>query len=120
MAVIRTIKVVRVEASTSLQINESTMDIDNHKYMTMLGSNCLPIHYFERSVDVSKWDTSAGSVECPIISGGIEYYHLVLGKVYMCVYRQAINCPKLTNHLMCPMQSRMAGVRINDLPKFLA
>ena len=38
----------------------------------------------------------------------------------MLVYHQSIHCPRLTIRLMCPMQSRMAGVRINELPKFLA
>ena len=31
-----------------------------------------------------------------------------------------MHCPRLTHHLMCPTQSWMTGVRINDLPKLLA
>ena len=38
----------------------------------------------------------------------------------MLVYHQAIHCPRLTSHLICPMQSPVSGVRINELPKFLA
>ena len=38
----------------------------------------------------------------------------------MLVYNQSIHCPRLTNNLMFPMQSRMAGFIINELPKFLA
>ena len=57
---------------------------------------------------------SAGSVECPTISGAIAYDHTIIGKVYMLVYRQAIHCPKLKNHLMCPMQSQMAGAEDPD------
>ena len=38
----------------------------------------------------------------------------------MLVYHQEIQCPRLTSYLMCLMQSRMDGVRINDLPKILA
>ena len=63
LAEIRTIKVGRFESSTSLQSNESTMEINNDADKTVLGSNCLPIHDFDRSVDVSGWDASAGSVE---------------------------------------------------------
>ena len=59
----RTIKVGRVEAATSSQINEYIMEIDNHMDITVLGSNFLPIHYFERPLDVSGWDVIAGSFE---------------------------------------------------------
>ena len=96
------------------------MDINNHADTMMLGSNCLPNHDFEILVDVSRWDVSAGCVGCPIISGTIAYDHPISGQVYMVVYHEAIHYPKLKNHLMCPMQSRMSGVRINDTPKFLA
>ena len=79
MAEICTIKVVIVEAAIYSQINESTMDIYYHADMTLLGSNCLPVHDFERSVDVSGWDASAGSVACPAISGAMAYDHPISG-----------------------------------------
>ena len=40
--------------------------------------------------------------------------------MYMLLYYQAIQYSILTNDLMCPMQSLMARVRINEIPKFLA
>ena len=120
MDAILNIKVGRVEAATSLQSNESITDINNNADTTVLGSNLLTIHYFERLVDVSGWDASAGSVECPTISGAISYDHTSSGQVYMLVFHQAIHCPILTNNLMRPMQSCMEGFRINDIPKFLA
>ena len=80
MVKIRKIKVGQFEAATSSQSNESTMEIVNHAYMTVLGSNFIPVSYFERSVDVSRWDASSGGVECPNISGAIAYDHLIIGK----------------------------------------
>ena len=38
----------------------------------------------------------------------------------MLVYHKGTHLTILTSRLMCPMQSRMAGVIINELPKFLA
>ena len=96
------------------------MGIDNHVDKMVLGSNSLPVNDFERSLDVSGWDVSAESVECTTISGAIAYDHPISGKVYIMVYHHAIRCPILENHLMCSMQSRMEGVSINELPKFLA
>ena len=95
------------------------MDINNHAYTTLLGSNCLATSGFEILVDVSGWNVSAGSVDCPTISGAISYYHPMSGKVYMLVCHQDIHCLRLTNHLMCFMQSWMAGFSINDIPKFI-
>ena len=120
MAAIPTIKVGRVQSATSLQSNESAMEIDNHADTTLLGSNFLPIHDFGRSADVSWWDASAESFECPTISGSISYDHPKIGQVYMLIYHQAIHFLRLTIHLMLLMQSQMAGFRINELSKFLA
>ena len=71
-------------------------------------------------MDVSGWDTSAGSVKCPQISGVVSCDHTIKGKVYMLVHHQAIHCPRLIDHLILPIKSRMAGVSINDIPKFLS
>ena len=86
----------------------------------MLGSNFLSVHHIEISVDVSGWDTSAGIVEFPTISGAISYDHPTSRQFYMLVYYHDIHCPRLTSHLMCPIHSWMAGVIINEIPKFLA
>ena len=88
--------------------------------MTGLVSNFLPVYDSERPVDVSRWYTSAGRVECTTISGAIAYEHLISEQVYMLVYHQVVYCERPSNHLMCPMQSFMAGVNINELPEFLA
>ena len=83
------------------------METDNQADTIVSGSNFLPIHDFERSVDVSGWDASSGSIECPTIYWYIAYDHPISGQVYMMVYHQAIYCPRLIIHLLCPMQSRM-------------
>ena len=70
-------------------------------------------------LDVSGWDAGSGSVKCDTIYGAIAYDHPISGKLYMLVYHQAIHCPIFTRHLMCPIQSQMTRIRINELPKFL-
>ena len=53
LATISNIKVGRVISAKFSNSNESTIDIDNHADKTVLGLNCLPIHDFEISIDVS-------------------------------------------------------------------
>ena len=61
------------------------MDIDNHAYKTILGSNLLPIKDFQILVDLSGWDANSRSFECPTVYGEISYDHPISGKVYMLV-----------------------------------
>ena len=70
----------------------------------LLGSNFLPVHDFEISVDEYEWEASSESVECPTIFGDIENDHPISGRVYMLVHHQDIHCPRPENHLMCLMQ----------------
>ena len=56
----------------------------------------------------------------PTIYESISYEHTTSGQVYILVKHQTIHCPRLANHLMCPMQIQMSGVSINDFPKVLA
>ena len=86
MAEIFTIKVGRVQSATSLQSNESAIEIDNHADTKVLGSNFLPIHDFRKLAYVYGWYASAGSVKRPTISEAIAYDHPKSGKVYMLVY----------------------------------
>ena len=96
------------------------MEIDNHADTTVLGRECLPFHDYEQPVDMVGYNPSLGSQQCPIISGAVVYDHPVTGQVCILEYHQVIYHKALWNHLMCPMQSRVIGVKINKLLKFLA
>ena len=54
------------------------------------------------------------------MTAAVAYDHPQTGQVYMLVVNQAIEVPHLQHHLLCPMQCRMNGVKLNELPKFLA
>ncbi len=93
------------------------MELDTHADTTVLGKNCLVFQDFNRPIEVSGWDPSAGSKECRTVSGAVAYDHPHTGKTYMLVYHQAIYNESSDNHLICPMQCRAHGVTINDIPK---
>ena len=121
VSAIRTIKIGRIETDTSSLIGSSgTMEIDNHADTTVLGRECLPFHDYEQPVDVVGYNPKLGSQQCPTISGAVAYDHPVTGQIYILEYHQVVHHKALRNHLMCPMQSRVVGVKINELPKFLA
>ena len=66
---------------------------------------------------MSGWDNSKGTIDCPTVTGVVAYDHPVLGQTFMFVFHQAIHLIMMENHLMCPMQCRVHGVRINDTPR---
>jgi hypothetical protein len=117
MKAVWSIKIGRVIASTSLQIKESTMELDTHADTTVLGKSCLLIQDFDRTVSVSGWDATTGAKDCPTVTGVVAYDHPSTGQTYMLIFHQAIYLDTMENHLICPMQCRAAGVTIHDCPK---
>ena len=111
---------VRMQAATSSQIQESRMEADSHADTTVVGRNALIIHDYGRPVRVSGYDPKDGTKEYRTVSAALAYEHPQTGQVYMLVIHQASEVPYLDNHLLCLMQCRMNGVKIKDLPKFLA
>jgi hypothetical protein len=92
------------------------MELDTHADTTVLGKNCLLIQGFGKAVSVSGWNASAGSTECPTVSGVVAYNHPHTGVTYMLIWHQAIYLDMMDNHLICPMQCRVQGVTIHDTP----
>ena len=117
VATVWSIKIGRIASSTSLQTSESRMELDTHADTTVLGKNCLLIQDFGKSVSVSGWNASAGSTECPTVTGVVAYDHPYTGVTYMLIWHQAIYLDTMDNHLICPMQCRVHGVVIHDTPK---
>ena len=111
---------IQIQAANSSFGGETRMECDSHADTSVVGKNCLIIHDFERPVKVSGYDPKDGTKEYRTVTGVVAYDHLQTGQTYMLVVNQAIEVPHLQNHLLCPMQCRMNGVKINELPKFLA
>ena len=89
VATVWSVKIGRIAASTSLQI-ESWMELDTHADTTVLGKSCLVIQDFNKTMSVLGWDASVGSTECPTVSGVVAYDHPYTGITYMLVCRQFI------------------------------
>jgi hypothetical protein len=98
---------------------ETTLELDSHADTCVVGNGALIINDFDRPVDVLGYDKSLGSTRYKTVSAVLRYVHPHTGTWYHLVINQAIHVPHLEHHLICPMQCRINGVMINDLPKFL-
>ena len=99
--------------------NETTLEIDNHADTCVVGKQALIIYDYERPVSVQAYDPSLGTQQYRTVSAVVGYECLRSGKTYLMVLHQAIEIPHLDHHLLCPMQCRMANIKVNETPKFL-
>ena len=66
------------------------------------------------------YNPSFDSQQCPTISGAVVCDYPVTEQMHILEYYQVVHHKALQNYLMCPMKSHVIGVKINELPKFLA
>ncbi len=103
VATVWSVKLGRISALTTLQNNESWMELDMHADTTVLGNSCLLIQDFNKNVSVLGLNASAGSTKRPTVTGVVAYDHPFTGITYMLVWHRAIHLDTMENHLVCPM-----------------
>ncbi len=85
-------------------IGETTLELDSHADMCVLGRDALIFLDYERPIVVKGYDPSLGTKIYATVSRGLAYDDPMTGKVYHLVINQAIHIPHLDHHLLCPMQ----------------
>ena len=111
---------IRIQAASSSIGGETRVECDSHADTSVVGKEALIIHDYGRPVSVYSYDKEDGCKEYRTVSAAVAYDHPQTGQVYMLVINQAIEIPHLEHHLLCPMQCRLNGIKISELPKFLA
>ena len=110
---------VRLGVTLSSVSDKSRIELDSQANTLVVGRGTLIFHDHCQTVRVSSYDPEAGARECQMVSAAVAWDHPQTGQVYLLVIHQAIEVPNLPNHLLSPMQCRMNGVRVNDVPIFL-
>ena len=120
MAVVSSMPIHGVHSASSSFVGESRLECDSHADTSVVGRHCLVIHDLNRPVRVSGYDPSDGDKVFRMVNAVVAYDHPITGQVYMLVLNQVIEVPHLDHHLLCPMQCRLNGVLVDEIPKFLA
>ena len=110
---------MRIQAASSSFCVETKIGCDIHADTSVVGKEALIIHDYGQPVSVNSYDKEDGCKEYRTVTAAVAYNHPQSSQVYMLVINQAIEIPHLQNHLLCPMQCRLNGVHISELPKFL-
>jgi hypothetical protein len=98
---------------------ETSLELDSHADMTVLGAGTLIIQSYDRPVEVVGYDPQQGSQMFETVSSILAFDHPREGQVYHLVFHQAIHMPQLDHHLLCPMQCCVNDVTVKDVTRFL-
>ena len=108
-----------------LGLNHTTLltsrtKLDSHADVSVVGHNALILTDFERPVTVVGYDPTSKPLEnVRTVGAALAYDHPETGQTIILTIHQALHIPTLSNNLLCPMQCRVHGVTVNDIPKFL-
>ena len=101
-------------SNSSVNINETSLELDSHADTCVVGRYCLIINDFDRPVTVYGYDRALGAKTYRTVSAVLEYIDPVTGQHYHLVIHQAIEIPHLDHHLLCPMQCEVNDVTVNQ------
>jgi len=68
---------------------------------------------------VSGFEPSQPPRKAKVVDAAVRYTCRVTGDHLILMINQVIYVPEVEHCLLCPMQCRMNGVEINEVPKFL-
>ena len=87
--------------------------------MCAVGRNALILHEFVgRDVPITGYDCKS-TIDHKLVSVAVGYRDPQTGQIWILSIHQAVSVPSIENNLLCPMQMRIAGVHVNECPKFL-
>ncbi len=98
---------------------ETTLELDSHADMCVLGPHALIFLDFDRPVCVQGYDPAIDTKTFATISGALAYDNPITVETFHLVVNQAIYIPHLDHHLLCPMQCQVNDMTVDDTSKFM-
>lgn len=94
-------------------------ELDSHADTCCVGRHALIVSRAYKSVTVTPFLASLGTVEkVPIVTAALAYDD-PSGITYILILNQTLYFKEMEHALLCPMQMRLNGVIVNERPKFL-
>ena len=97
------------------------LGLDSHADMSCVGKHAKILERLPRTAMVSGFTTELGNpLRVPIVTAAIAYEDEYSGKVYTLVIHNALYLKNMEVNLIPPMMMRIAGLEVDECPKFLA
>jgi len=102
-------------------VTESRLELDSHADSQVLGMGAIIVKNTGRKVSVRGFTDKIGKpIEVPVVDGILLYKCDISGEQHILIIRNALHVKSMKNHLIPPFVMRLAGVEVDECPKFLA
>ena len=108
---------------SSLSSNRSEIlprtELDRHADSPVVGKNCLVIETLDKTVDVRGFTSSLGTCTVPLVNAALLYTCAYTGEKFILIIYNALYVPDMEHNLLPPFMMRLAGLELDEKPKFL-
>ena len=99
----------------------SALELDSHAYSPVVGKKAFIIRKTGKRVNVSGFTNRLGMpIPVDVVDAALYHDCEYTGKTYLMIIRNALYLQEMTVTLIPPIMMRLAGIEINECPKFLA
>ena len=95
------------------------MELDSNVDSPVVGSEALMIRTHDMKVRVNGFTPALGSKTVDIVDAAIAYECEFTGKVLIMVIRNGLHLKDMRHNLLSPFIMRLAGLEVNEQPKFM-
>ena len=111
----------RISDTRHLSSDVSRLELDSHADSPVVGRGAHILSYTNKKVSVAGFTSELGTpLTVPVVNAAIAYDCNKTGEVYILVICNALYLRNLETHLIPPFIMRLAGVEIDECPRFLA
>ena len=95
--------------------------MDSHADSAVVGSNCHVLRKTGKVLNVQGFTDALGSgLSVPFVDAAVTYEDEQSSKVYILIIKNALHVESMDNHLVPPFLMRIAGIEVDECPKFLS
>ena len=110
---------MRTSSIRAVGTSSHRTDLDSHADTCVVSkATALIIKDYEIPVSVTGYKDGLGTEQCRTVTGVVAYDHFD-GITYYLHFHQALEINGIKGNLICPMQLRANGLRVNDEPKHM-
>ncbi len=101
--------------------DESRTELDSHADSPVVGRNSYLLFKTGKTVNVKGFTKTLGSIKSiPVVHAAVLYTDEVTGLEYILVINNALYFENMEHNLLPPFLVRLAGLEVDECPKFLA
>ena len=115
-------RIIQHKVSVSVLKNEdSKVELDSNVDSPVIGENAYILEHTGKKVSVSGFTDALGkSLVVDVVHAAVAYDCDTSGKTYLVILHNALLVPSLQSCLINPFIMRLAGIQVDECPKFLA